>query len=187
MQMGFLDGIKGIIFRETCVRAINYDKRNLEIKIDAEAAGVKFSLGDFKTEIEKIREASEFSELLDNYQYQMCMVCKSLEKDDPEWKKYNKIRIGTLQVLTSFQATLIAFKNDPEGQRSRLDEVVGNLQEYLLLTAREIMPNVKYIESKSYTTKGQIPQIMSGTVSKALDIAGLNEQQVDNLVEDIKR
>jgi hypothetical protein len=28
-----------------------------------------FSIGDFKTEIEKIHEASEFSELLDNYQY----------------------------------------------------------------------------------------------------------------------
>lgn len=110
--MGFLDGIKGILSRETCVRAINYDKRNLEMNLSTEAAGVKFSFGDFKTEVEKIREASEFSEMLDNYQYQMCMVCKSLEKNDPEWKKYNKIRIGTLHILTSFQATLIAFKND---------------------------------------------------------------------------
>jgi hypothetical protein len=185
--MGLLDGIKGIIYRETCDRAINYDKRNMEIKFDVETAGVKFSLGDFKTEIEKIREASEFSELLDNYQYQMCMVCKNLEKNDLEWKKYNKIRIGTLHVLTAFQATLIAFKNDPEGQRSRLDEVVENLQEYLLLTTREVMPNIKYIESKSYATKGQIPKILSGTVSKALNIAGLNEQQIDDLVEDINR
>lgn len=184
--MGLLDGIKGMISRETCVRAINYDKRNLELKFNAEAAGVKFSLGDFKTETEKIREASEFSELLDNYQYQMCMACKSLEKDDPEWKKYNKIRIGTLHVLTSFQATLIAFKNDPEGQRSKLDEVVGNLQEYLLLTAREVMPNVKYIESRPHTRKGQLPKILPTTVSKALDIAGLNEEHVDNLVDDIK-
>jgi hypothetical protein len=185
--MGFLNGIKGIIFRETCVRAINYDKRNLEMKLNAEAAGVNFSLGEFKTETEKIREASEFSELLDNYQYQMCIVCKSLQKDDPEWKKYNKIRIGTLHVLTSFQATLIAFKNDPEGQRSRLDDIIASLQDYLLLIAREVMPNVKYIESKSYPTKGQIPNVMSGTVSKALAIAGLNEKHVDNIVEDIKR
>lgn len=185
--MGFLDGIKGVLFRETCVRAINYDRRSLEMNLTTEAAGVKFSLGDFKTEVEKIREASEFSEMLDNYQYQMCMVCKSLKKDDPEWKKYNTIRIGTLHILTSFQATLIAFKNDPEGQRPRLDEVVGSLQDYLLLTAREVMPNVKYIESESYTTKGQVPKIMSSTVSKALNIAGLNEGQVDNLFEDNKK
>jgi hypothetical protein len=181
--MGFLDGIKGMIYRETCVRAINYDKRNLEMNLSTEAAGVKFSLGDFKTEVEKIREASEFSEMLDNYQYQMCMVCKSLKKDDPERKKCNKIRIGTLHILTSFQATLIAFKNDPEGQKSRLDDVIESLQEYLLLTAREVMPNVKSIELESYTTKSQIPNIMPGTVSRALDIAGLNEKQVDNLFE----
>jgi hypothetical protein len=183
--MGFLDGIKGMIHRETCVRAINYDKRNLVMNLSTEAAGVKFSLGDFKTEVEKIREASEFSELLDNYQYQMCIVCKNLGKEDPEWKKYNKMRIGTLHILTSFQATLIAFKNDPEGQRSRLDDVIGSLQDYLLLTAREVMPNVKYIESESYTTKGQVPKIMSSTISKALDIAGLYEKQVDELVEDL--
>jgi hypothetical protein len=182
--MGFLDGIKGMIHRETCVRAINYDKRNLEMNLNTEAAGVKFSLGDFKTEVEKIREASEFSELLDNYQYQMCMVCKSIKKDDPEWRKYNKIRIGTLHMLTSFQATLIGFKNDPEGQRSRLDDVIESLHEYLFLTAREVMPNVKYIESESYaTTKGPIPKIMSNTVSRALIIAGLNEKQVDDLFE----
>jgi hypothetical protein len=42
------------------------------MKFDAEAAVIKFSLGDFKIEIEKICEVSEFSELLDNYQYQMC-------------------------------------------------------------------------------------------------------------------
>jgi len=41
--MGFLDGIKGMLSRETCMRAINYDKRNLEMNINAEAAGVIFS------------------------------------------------------------------------------------------------------------------------------------------------
>jgi hypothetical protein len=54
-----------------------------------ELPAVKFSLGDFKTEIQKIRDASEFSELLDNYQYQMCKICQSLGKEDEEWKKYN--------------------------------------------------------------------------------------------------
>jgi len=80
MQMGFLDTIKGIVTKETCIRAINYDKRNLELKFDAEAAGVKFSMGDFKTEIDKIREASEFSELLDNYQYPMCIASHKAPK-----------------------------------------------------------------------------------------------------------
>lgn len=48
------------------------------------------------------------------------------------------------------------------------------------------MPNIRDYNSelKSHTAKGQIPNVMSGTVSKALDIAGLNEKRVDNLIED---
>jgi hypothetical protein len=185
--MGLLDRIKEIIIRETCVRAINYDKRNLEIRFDTEMAGAKISLVDFQTGIEKIREASEFLELLDNYQYQMCMVCKNLERGAPEWKKYNKIRIGTLHILTSFEATLIAFKSDPEGQEESLNDVIANLQEYLLLIAREVLPHIKYTgESKSTATtvKGST-QILPDTVSKALNIAGLNDEMVDHLVQDL--
>ncbi|HKI09949.1 MAG TPA: hypothetical protein VKA09_16280 [Nitrososphaeraceae archaeon] len=184
--MLFLDGIKGILSRDTCSRAINYDKRTLEMKLDAEAAGVNFSLADFKTEVQKIRDASEFTQLLDNYQYQMCRVCRSLGKDDPEWRKYNKIRVGSFHILTSLQATLIAFKSDPEGQKRRLHKVVGDLQDYLLLVAREVMPNIEGIESKSYVSKGDLSEIRPNTVSKALNIAGLNEHEVNTFLEAIK-
>jgi hypothetical protein len=125
--MGLLDRLKGVFSKETCIGAINYDKRNLEIKVDAEADGTKSSLAQFKTEVQKIREASEFSELLDNYQYQMCRFCQVLERADPEWKKYNKIRVGIFHILTSLQATLIAFQNDPAGQKNRLHDVVGDI------------------------------------------------------------
>jgi hypothetical protein len=30
--MGLLDRLKGVFSKQTCIRAINYDKRNLEIK-----------------------------------------------------------------------------------------------------------------------------------------------------------
>src|SRR5215203_1008928 len=161
MQMLFLDGIKGILSRDTCSRAINYDKRTLEMKLDAEAAGVNFSLADFKTEVQKIR-------------------------DEPEWRKYNKIRVGSFHILTSLQATLIAFKSDPEGQKRRLHKVVGDLQDYLLLVAREVMPNIEGIESKSYVSKGDLSEIRPNTVSKALNIAGLNEHEVNTFLEAIK-
>jgi hypothetical protein len=45
-----------------------------------------------------------------------------------------------INLLASFQGTLIAFKNDPEGQKTRLYDVVGKLQDYVLLTNREILP-----------------------------------------------
>jgi hypothetical protein len=180
------DRLKGVFSREICIRAINYDKRNLEIKVDADVNGTKFSLADFKTEVEKIREASEFSELLDNYQYQMCRFCQALGRADPEWKKYNKIRVGIFHILTSLQATLIAYQNDPLSQRSRLYDIVGDIQKYLFLVAREIMPSIESLDTKSYVSKGDFPEMSSRTVSKALDIAGLNDDTVDKFLEEFK-
>jgi hypothetical protein len=156
------------------------------MKLDAEAAGVNFSLADFKSEIQKIRDASEFSQLLDNYQYQMCRVCRSLGRDDPEWRKYNKVRVGTFDILTSLQATLVAFKSDPQGQKPRLHRIVGDLQDYTLLVAREVLPNIGDIESKSYVSKGDISEVRPTTVSKALDIAGLDEHEIDTFLEEMK-
>lgn len=184
--MVLLDRLKGIFSRETCVRAINFDKRSIEIKVNAEAAGAKFSLADFKTEVQKIREASEFSELLDNYQYEMCRFCRELERNDPEWKKYNKIRIGIFHILTSLQATLIAFKNDPEGQKRRLNNAVASIQEYVLLVAREVIPNIEGIKIKGQISKGDVPEVNPKNVSKALEIAGLDETEVNQFVEELK-
>ena len=184
--MALLDRLKGMFSRETCVRAINFDTRSLEIKVDAEAAGINFSLANFKTEVQKIRDASEFSELLDNYQYQMCRFCRALRKDDPEWKKYNKIRVGIFHLLTSLQATLIAFKNDPEGQKRRLYDAVGGIQDYILLVTRGVMPNIEDVESKSNVSKGDIPEINPSTVSRAMEIGGLDETEVNQFIEDLK-
>ena len=75
----------------------------------SELPPVEFSISDFRTEVEKIREASEFSELLDNYQYQMCRISKAYGRDDEEWKKYYKIRVGMVNLLTSFQGYFDCF------------------------------------------------------------------------------
>jgi len=77
----------------------------------AKVPAIKFSLGDFKSDVQKIRYASEFSELLDNYQYQMCKICQSLGKEEEGWKKYNKSSM--INLLTLIQGMLIAFKTDP--------------------------------------------------------------------------
>jgi hypothetical protein len=115
----------------------------LAIRERTDIPSIKFSLADFKTEVQKIRDASEFSELLDNYQYQMCRLCKELRKEDDEWKKYIAIRASMFNLLTSFQVTLIAFKSDPEGQKPLLYNIVGQLQDFALLASRQILPNMK--------------------------------------------
>jgi hypothetical protein len=154
--------------------------------VSASRSGVKLTLSDFKTEVQKLRDAWEYSELLDNYQYQMCRACRNLRRDDEEWRKYNKIRIGAFHILTSLQATLIAFKSDPYGQKPKVYKVVGDLQDYFLLVAREVIPNIEDVESKSYISKGDLPVVTPGSVSRALSIAGLQETEVDQLVEDLK-
>ena len=93
---------------------------------------------------------------------------------------------GTIQLLTTLRINLIAFKTDPEGQKSKLYDVVTHLQDYLLLLAREVIPNIEDIQSKSYLSKGDVPEVTSRTVSKALDIAGLNEDEVDQFVGNLE-
>jgi ribosome-binding ATPase YchF (GTP1/OBG family) len=185
--MGLLDRFRPLFGNEKCERTIRYDTRTIDIgNVATEVPPVKFSLGDFKTEVQKIRDASEFSELLDSYQYQMCKICKALGEDDEEWKKYNKIRIGMINLLTSFQGTLIAFKTDPESQKTRLNDIVERLQDYVLLVNREILPNISELESKTTVSKGDVSEVNSRTVSKALQIGGLEETEVNQFIEELK-
>jgi len=185
--MRLFDRLKGPFTKAKCERSINYDKRTFEISgLGSDVPGIKFSLADFKTEVQKIRDASEFSELLDNYQYQMCRLCKELGKEDDEWKKYVAIRASMFNLLTSFQGTLIAFKSDPEGQKPRLYNVVGQLQDFTLLAARQILPNMEDLESKSTVSKGDVQEISPGTVSKALELGSLDETEVNQFVEELE-
>jgi hypothetical protein len=185
--MRLFDRFKPSFDKEKCERAVKYDARTIGISgLSMDVPAVKISLGDFKTEVQKIRDASEFSELLDNYQYQMCKICNALRKDDEEWKKYNAIRASMINLLTSYQGTLIAFKSDPDGQKARLNDIFAKLQDYVLLANREILPNVKDLESKTSISKGDVPEVSSKTVSKALEIGGLNEAEVNQFVEELK-
>jgi hypothetical protein len=185
--MGLLDRFRPSFSKEKCERSIQYDARTINISsLSIEVPSIKFSLADFRTEVKKIRDASEFSELLDSYQYQMCKICKMFGEDSEEWKKYNKIRLGMINLLTSFQGTLIAFKNDPEGQKDRLNDIVDRLQNYVLLVNREILPNISDLESKTTLSKGDVPEVHSKIVSKALEISGVDETEVNQFIEEIK-
>jgi hypothetical protein len=184
--VGLLDKFKTFFRSEKCERAIHYDTRSIRIgNLATEVPPVTFSIGDFNTEIEKIREASEFSELLDNYQYQMCRLSKALGRDDVEWKKYYKIRVGMVNLLTSFQSTLIAFKSDPESQKARLNDIVGRLQDYVLLVNREIFPNISDLQSKSSISKGDAPDLNEAAVSKALRIGDVDESDANQFIDEL--
>jgi hypothetical protein len=185
--MGLLDKLKSPFTRNKCEKWVHYDKSSLTIQsLSVNLPPVKFSLADFQKETNKIRDASEFSELLDNYQYQMCRICNELGKQDEEWKKYIAIRAGMINLLTSLQSTLIAFKNDPDVQKPRLYDITGRLQDYVLLANTRILPNVEDLQSKGQISKGDVPEVNPSTVSKALDIAELDENEVNQFVEELK-
>jgi len=78
--MGLLDRLKGVFSKETCIGAINYDKRNLEIKVDAEADGTKSSLAQFKTEVLFLvaREIMPTIEGIETYYLSFCLYRKNL-------------------------------------------------------------------------------------------------------------
>jgi hypothetical protein len=67
------------------------DERTVD-KLDVPVAPV--SIGSIKTDVNTIRKASETAAILDQYQYQMCKICKGLGKQDEEWRKYNKLRVA---------------------------------------------------------------------------------------------
>ena len=126
--MGLLGKLKGPFIRTKCEKWVHFDTNCLTIQsLSGEVPPVKINLAEFQSEVKKIRDASEFSVLLDNYQYEMCRLCKELGKEDEGWKKYIAVRASMLNLLTSFQGTLIAFKSYPDGQKPRLHNVVGQL------------------------------------------------------------
>jgi hypothetical protein len=80
--MCLLSKLKGAFTIKKCEKWIHYETDSLTIQsLSADVPPVKFSLADFQTEKKRIRDASEFSELLDNYQYQMCIPCMNSERN----------------------------------------------------------------------------------------------------------
>lgn len=154
--------------------------------VNAHIGVANFSIGSFETEQQKIRDASEYAAALDDYQFQMCNICNTLGKDDIEWRKYNGLRVGTIQLLTTFRFILTAFGRNPDTEKERLYDIIGRLQDYLLLLSREVIPNIEDMKSKGQISKGEVPEVNPRSVSKALDIAGLDETEVNQFVEELR-
>jgi hypothetical protein len=75
--------------------------------------------------------------------------------------------------------------NDMFASRRQYDTIFAKLQDYVLLASREILPNINDLESKSTISKGDVPEVNSKTVSKALDIGALDEADVNQFVEEL--
>jgi len=185
--VNLLDTIRQKFTQQKCKKLIDYDTSSLKIQTSSEQVlSENFSLADFPTEINKIREFAELSQLLDDYQFHICQICQSLWKEDLDWKNYTKIRVGIIALLTQLQITLINFRNDPEGYRTTLDRFTHILQDYLMLISKEVIPNIDDFHSKSYVSKGDVIGVSANTLSKAIQLSGLENDELNKFVEELK-
>ena len=140
--MGLKEAIIGFLKRSECEKLIKYDERSLDIgALSAEYGGAKFSLADFKTSIEKVREASEIAMAMDDYQYDICKIANQYEKGDPERKQYNRWRIGALGLFTSLRMTLAALQAAPSDElKKKLDSVIQEMHDFVKAIARALAP-----------------------------------------------
>jgi len=178
--MGLIDAIRSLLGAPKCTKLVRYQARTLEFKsLGAEIAGVKLSLGEFKTEVKKVEEASELAKALDDYQFDVCRLTREFPHDDPERRVHLKIRIAAVGLITSVRVTLVAFQEDPEGQAANLHDVVRGIQDFMRNVASRLAPAALGIKARP--EHGPTGVAME-TLERAFILAGVSEGDVDRLV-----
>jgi len=128
--MGWIDSLRDLL-RGSCEKLVKYQSRKIEFSgFGAEVGGAKFSLGEFKTETEKIESASEMAKALDDYQYLTCRLARELSRTDPERKVFLKVRSAAMTLIMTARITFEAFKIDPKNQASNLDTLIQRMQHF---------------------------------------------------------
>lgn len=178
--MGLIDAIRDLLGQTRCRKVVRYQARTLEFKsLGAEYAGVKFSLGEFKTDVKKVEEASELAKSLDDYQFDVCRLTREIPREDPDRRVHLKIRIATVGLITSVRVTLVAFQANPKGQAANLDGVIRTIQEFMTNVAGKLVPGSLGITAREeHGPTG----VRMETLERAFALAGLNEGEVDRLV-----
>ena len=167
--------------KESCGKLIKYDQRVFEIKgLSPKILGAEFTVGEFSTHLEKVREAGDLALALDDYQYLMCKFCRGLGKDDPQWRKYIDLRASTIKILTDLRVDL-AVLNTPTGSH----RLVSTIEKMKSLNGidKEVIPNATALQEKDQIAKDQIPEVKSQAVSDTKSISEIDEQHLDTLVK----
>jgi uncharacterized coiled-coil protein SlyX len=98
--------------------------------------GVTVNLGTVKTDVKKLRQASEIAQALDNYQYTMCLLSKDLDKKTRDFKDFLKMRAAVITLITTFQITLAASSEDGGKFEGELKELISKMK----ALANEVQP-----------------------------------------------
>lgn len=146
--MGLLDRLKGVrdrfIGKRECKKLIKYQGRTLAFGAKGGVAGSTIELTNFKTDEQRLEQASELALAADDYQYRLCELYRSYPEDSPEFVVYLKKQEAALRLLTSLNVTLATYKVDPAGQRKNLEIQVRVIQKYFN-TIQEFRSDQGYI------------------------------------------
>lgn len=163
---------------------ISYDARTGTIKaLGANIPGAgPVSVGEISFGKEKVRDASEMAEALDDYQVLMCEIEKNLN-DEAERKKYRMLRVATVGLLTSARATLAAFKADTKGQEQNLDDIIDRLRNFSVLIGRSALSDfgVDKAQIEAYLKKGSVPTLEADVIPEALELAQISTDEAEEI------
>jgi hypothetical protein len=188
-MVSWISSFIGFFRSEKCQKLINYDGRTLIIKgLQANIPSVPIEVGQFETKYEKIRDAAEVAQTLDDYQFQMCKILRGMGKDDPEWRKYNELRVSTLQTITSFRLNLIAMKEGVRDRKEELDKTVQKMNEALKVEQQAI-PSERFskISSKEEIPKTEVPPLGAEALSDVKKIVEVDENDLGRFLDALQR
>lgn len=167
---------------------VNYDGKMLTIKaLHVNVPNFPLQVGEIISKYEKIREASEIAMALDDYQFQMCKICKGLGKNEAEWRKYNELRVSSLQIITNFRLTLIALSEGAQVMK-QADTLVDKMMQALAID-REVIPqaSLEKFRLKDDITRDEVPALDTQTISRAKIVADVNEKDLEQFLKVIEK
>jgi hypothetical protein len=178
------------IFRsEKCQKMVNYDGKTLTIKaLQANVPNFPLQVGEIISKYEKIRDASEIAMALDDYQFQMCKICKGLGKNDAEWRKYNELRVSSFQMITNFRLTLIALSEGAQVKKQEADTLVDKMMQVLEID-KEAIPqtSLERVRLKDDVPRDEILTLDTQAISRAKIAADVNEKDLEQFLEVIEK
>jgi hypothetical protein len=184
-MVSMLSSFLGIFNREKCQKMINYDGRTLNIKaLQVNLPNIPIEIGEIQSKYEKIRDATTIAEALDDYQFQMCKICKALGKDDPQWRNYNELRVYTIQMITSFRLNLIAIKEGAQSKTEEVDKIVEKMREVLKADEQAIpTATIEQVRPKERVSRAEVQDVNTQGLSEAKKNAELDPQELERFLE----
>ena len=127
--LGVLQTVESVLRRKSCEKLVKYQARSIEFKGLSADAGkvVNVNLGSLNTDVKVLQNASETAQAIDNYQYNMCLIQRDLDKKSKIYNDFVMKRAAAITLITTFQISLTASGDDKGKFDSQLKELISHM------------------------------------------------------------